>query len=194
MLFKKRFQKTSRRQMTAEYLQKIIESNGFRFVDQEDGSWDLVKPKSGSAAERAPSSDIPSTHLIVCVTMAMRSEAHQIGFNLFLLHMNCFRILEEIRKTIDEQTIIQLAPESASQKQLPAVVTMVFRDAAANEPQGLLQRAASIVSKHLRETSSASSTLGTRDLGFLTCRCPQNTGRGSAATQNCMSLHCGEGL
>ncbi|KAG6361302.1 hypothetical protein INS49_009527 [Diaporthe citri] len=194
MLFKKRFQKSSRREMTAEYLQKIIESNGFRFVNQEDGSWDLEKPKSGSATERAPSSNIPATHLIICVTMAIRSEAHQMGFNLFLLHMDCLKILEEIRKTIDEQTVLKIASESANQKQLLAVVAMVFRDAAADKPQGLLQRAASVVSKHLLEPSSMASTLGMRDLGFQVCRCPQNTGRGSAATRNCMNLQCGKGL
>ncbi|KKY30395.1 hypothetical protein UCDDA912_g09664 [Diaporthe ampelina] len=136
MLFKKRFRKTSRREMTADYLQKIIESNGFCFVNKLD-----------------------ATHLIVCVAMAMRSEAHQLGFNLFLLHMACFRILEEVRKTIDEQSVIQLAPESVSQKCLPAVVAMVFRDAAGDEPQGLLQRAASVISKHLLEPPSMASTI-----------------------------------
>lgn len=193
MLFKKRFRKMSRREMTAEYLQKIIESNGFRFVQKDDRTWDLEKPKAGADSERA-TNDIPATHLIVCVTMAMRSEAHQMGFNLFLLHMDCLKILEEIRKTIDEQTVLRLVPESTKQKQLPAVVAMVFRDAAAVEPQGLLQRAASVVSKHLLEPSSMASTLGMRDLGFQPCRCPQNTGRGIATTRNCMNLQCKKGL
>lgn len=193
MLFKKRFRKTSRREMTAEYLQKIIESNGFRFVQKDDRTWDLEKPKAGTDSERA-TTYIPATHLVTCVTMAMRSEAHQLAFNLFLLHMDCFKILEEIRKTIDDQTVLRLAPEPTKHKELPAVVTMVLRDAAADQPQGLLQRAASVVSKHLLEPSSMASTLGMRDLGFQPCRCPQNTLRGSAATCNCMNLKCGKGL
>ncbi|KAK7716396.1 hypothetical protein SLS64_003550 [Diaporthe eres] len=193
MLFKKRFSKTSRREMTAEYLQKIIESNGFHFVQKDDGAWDLEKPKAGTVSERA-TTDIPATHIITCVTMAMRSEAHQLAFNLFLLHMDCLKILEEICKTIDEQTMLRLAPEPSKNKELPAVVTMVLRDAAADKPQGLLQRAASVVSKHLLEPSSMASTLGMRDLGFQPCRCPQNTARGSAATRNCMNLKCGKGL
>ena len=193
MLFKKRFRKTSRREMTADYLQKIIESNRFCFVNKLDGTWDLEKPAAGTDSQRA-TTDIPATHLIVCVAMAMRSEAHQLGFNLFLLHMDCFRILEEVRKTIDEQSVIQLAPESVSQKHLPAVVAMVFRDAAGDEPQGLLQRAASVISKHLLEPPSMASTIGMRDLGFHPCRCPQNTRRRSAATRNCMNFQCGKGL
>lgn len=189
MLFKKRFRKTSRREMTPEYLQKIIEAHGFRFVQLDDGKWDLERPKAGIDPERA-NTDIPATQLIVCVAMAMRSEAHQLGFNLFLLHMDCFKILEEIRKTIDEQTVLRLAPESTKQKQLPSVVAMVFRDAAGDEPQGLLQRAASVMSKHLLEPSAMASTIGMRDLGFRTCRCPQNTGRETATNRNCMSLQC----
>lgn len=190
MLFKKRFRKNSRREMTPEYLQKIIEANGFRFVQQDDGKWDLEKPKPGTDPARA-TTDIPATQLIVCVAMAMRSEAHQLGFNLFLLHMDCLKILEEIRKTIDEQTVLRLAPESTKQKHLPSVVAMVFRDAAGDEPQGLMKRAASVMSKHLLQPSAMASTIGMRDLGFRTCRCPQNIGRESAATRNCMSLQCG---
>lgn len=193
MLFKKRFRKTSRREMTAEYLQKIIESNGFRFVQKDGKAWDLEKPKAGTDTERG-TTDIPASHLIVCVAMAMRSEAYQIGFNLFLLHIVCLKILEEIRKTIDDETVLRLAPESIKQKQLPAVVTMIFRDAAGEDPQGLLQRAASIISKHLLEPSSMASTIGMRDMGFHPCRCPQNTARGSAATCNCMDHRCGKGL
>lgn len=190
MLFKKRFCKTSRREMTPEYLQKIIEANGFRFVQGDDGKWDLEESKAGIDPGRA-NTDIPATQLIVCVAMAMRSEAHQLGFNLFLLHMDCFKILEEIRKTIDEQTVLRLAPESTKQKQLPSVVAMVFRDAVGDEPQGLLQRAASVISKHLLEPSAMASTIGMIDLGFRPCRCPQNIRRETAATRNCMSIQCG---
>lgn len=193
MLFKKRFRKTYRREMTAEYLQKIIESTGFRFVQRGEKSWSLEKPKAGTDSGGA-ATDIPATHISVCVSMAMRVEAHQIGFNLFLLHMDCLKLLEEIRKTIDDKTVLRLAPESTKQKHLPAVVTMIFRDAAGEEPQGLLLRAASVVSNHLLEPSSMGSTLGVRDLGFQPCRCPQNTGREGAATRNCMNGQCGKGL
>lgn len=195
MIFKKRFRKTSnRRDMTPEYVQKIIESNGFRFVKMDDGTWDLQQPKAGFESERLLTPDIPAIQLIICLTMAMRSEAHELGFNYFLLHMDCFRILEEIRKTIDDGTVQWLAPESVKQKQIPSVVAMIFRDAAGDYPLGLMQRAASIVRNHLLERSSMASTLGMRDLGFHPCRCPHNTGRTSAATNNCVSLQCGMGL
>jgi hypothetical protein len=195
MIFKKRFRKTSnRRDMTAGYIQKIIESNGFRFVKMDDGTWDLQQPNEGFDSERLPTPDIPATQLIVCLTMAMRSEAHELAFNYFLLHMDCFRILEDIRKTIDDNTAQWLAPESAKQKHLPSVVAMIFRDAANNYPLGLMQRAASVVRNHLLKPSSMASTLGMRDLGFHPCRCPHNTGRTSAATTNCVSLQCGMGM
>lgn len=195
MLFKKRFRKTSRRsEMTAKYLQKIIGSNGFRFVKKGGNTWDLVKSNTLFDSEWWPTPGIPATQLVVCVTMALRSEAHMTAFNYFLLHMDCIKILEEIRKTIDDPTVQRLAPESAKQKQLPSVVAMIFRDAAGNEPQGLLQRAASVVKRHLLEPSSMASTMGMRDLGFHPCRCPQNIGRRTAATQNCIGPQCGMGL
>lgn len=194
MHFKKRSRKTARRETTAEYLQKLIEPRGLRFVGKEDDTWGLEKFTVGPHSGRPPTPDIPTHQLIVCVTTAIRVEAHQLGFNLFLLHMDCFRILEEIRKTIDEQTALQLAPESVDQKHLPSVVAMVFKDAAGDKPKGLLQRAASVISRHLREPSSMASTFGERDLGFQPCTCPHNTGRGGGATRNCMDLRCGKGL
>lgn len=195
MLFKKRFRKTSRRgEMTAKYLQKIIESNGFRFVKKGDGTWELVKSNAVFDSERLPTPGIPATQLIICVTMALRSEAHLTAFNYFLLHIDCVRILGEIRKTIDDHTVQRLAPESAKQKHFPSVVAMIFRDAAGSEPQGLLQRAASVVKRHLLEPTSMASTMGMRDLGFHPCRCSQNIGRSSGATQNCIGLQCGMGI
>lgn len=179
--------------MTPEYLRKILDSNEFRFVQKDETEWSLEWLKAGTYPEYVDT-DIQARRVIACMTMSMTREAHQLGFNLFLLHLDCFRTLEEIRKTIDEKTVLRLAPESTKQKHLPAVVTMVFRDAAGKESQGLLQRAASVLSKHLREPSSMASSTGMRDLGFHPCRCPQNTGREVAETRNCMNLRCGEGL
>jgi hypothetical protein len=192
IIFKKRFRKASnRRDMTPEYIQKIVESNGFRFYKMEDGTWDLHHPKAGLDMEWPLAPEMPATQLIICLTMAMRTEAHETAFNYFLLHMDCYRVLEEIRKTIDDSTVQWLAPESAKQKHLPSVVAMVFRDAAADYPLGLMQRAAPIVANHVHERSSLESTSGMRDLGFYPCRCPHNTRRTSAATINCRSSQCG---
>lgn len=195
MIFKKRFRKASnRRDITAEYVQKIIESNGFRFVRTYNGEWDLQRAEVASDSDRIPSPNIPATQLVVCVTMAMRAEAHEVAFNYFLLHMDCFRILEEIRKTMGDTTAQRPAPEAPKQqKPPPSVVAMIFRDAAADKPKGLMQRAASVVRYHLLKPSSMASTLGMRDLGFEPCRCAQNTGRAGAATNNCMNLECGRG-
>lgn len=194
MIFKKRFRKTSnRRDITTEYVQKIIESNGFRFVKRNDGKWDLQRAEAVPDSDRIPTPDIPAAQLVVCVAMALRAEAHEVGFNYFLLHMDCFRILEEIRKAIDNTTVKRLAPEAPKQKHLPSVVAMVFRDAAGPKPEGLMQRAASVVRDHLLKPSSMASTMGMRDLGFDPCRCAQNVGRAGAATNNCMNLQCGRG-
>lgn len=188
MLFKKRFRKSSRWELTPELLKKMVESRGFRFVNR-DGKWDLEKPKDG-VNSGGGSPDIPATHLIVCTAIAMRWEAHQLALNLFELHMDCFKVLEQIRRTIDEETVLLLAPESAKQKELPSVVAMVFRDAASDKPQRLLLHAAFVVSRHLLEPSSKVGTIFMRDLGFHPCRCPQNTGRASATNNSCTNMKC----
>lgn len=191
MIFKKRFRKNSnRRDITAAYVQKVVESNGFRFVKMLDGRWDLQRAQTMPDSDRIPTRDIPASQLTVCVTMAMRAEAHELAFNYFLLHVDCFRILEEIRRAIGDDAVQRLAPESSRQKHLPSVVAMVFRDAASDKPEGLMQHATSILRNHLLKPSSMASTLGMRDLGFNTCRCVQNTGRATAATNNCMNLDC----
>ncbi|KAG8169909.1 hypothetical protein KVR01_000654 [Diaporthe batatas] len=173
MIFKKRFRKTSsRRDITTEYVQKIIESNGFRFVKRNHGNWDLQRAEATSDSDRTPTPVIPATQLVVCVTMAMRAEAHEVAFNYFLLHMDCFRILEDIRKMIGDSTVQRLAPDAPKQKCLPSVVAMVFRDAAGQEPEGLMQHAASIMRNHFLKPSSMASTMGMRDLGFDPCSVP----------------------
>ncbi|POS73942.1 hypothetical protein DHEL01_v207662 [Diaporthe helianthi] len=171
MIFKKRFRKNSnRRDITAAYVQKVVESNGFRFVKMLDGRWDLQRAQTMPDSDRIPTRDIPASQLTVCVTMAMRAEAHELAFNYFLLHVDCFRILEEIRRAIGDDAVQRLAPESSRQKHLPSVVAMVFRDAASDKPEGLMQHATSILRNHLLKPSSMASTLGMRDLGFNTCR------------------------
>ncbi|KAJ0106823.1 hypothetical protein J7T55_001347 [Diaporthe amygdali] len=166
MQFMNLYWKTALRGLTVCDLQQMIEETGRRFVMKEDGKILLEAPGQADPSAKPAPDNMPIHELIYGLSNIVYNENRLMAFDYFQLHRICFQYLEHIRGTIDEQTLHRLCPESAAQKHLPSVVSMIFRDAAGDEPQGLLQLAASTLLKHIKGPTSNSCTRAMRDLGI----------------------------
>lgn len=191
MQFKNLYHQTALRGLTVIDLQQMIEANGSRFVMREDGKFRLMFPGEADSSAKPAPDNMPPHEVIYGLSIVVFCESHQMAFDYFQFHKVCLEFLKNVRETIDEQTVQRLSSEFATQKLLSAVVAVIFRDAAGDEPQGLLQHAASTLLKHITDPASTGCTWAMRDLGRYPCWCPENIGKGIAASSNCRNAICG---